>query len=229
MFFLCVYSIGEESYSSGTRPPLTDTPTFCVDPIGAFRSLGVPSQLYPITTNKLSWDPYWNSRYADGTTNFVHGFPFVCISLGLIDQRVPVLGVIYNPFQEQLYTGVRGAGSFLQIRVSPNDSSITAPQRLPLVPTSARPLQSLTGALIAVEWGSDRAQEQVQRRADSYANLLCAPPHGVMAHSLRSVGSVALDIALLAQGAIDMFWYVLRRRVVLIGVSLFFHSFYFVD
>ena len=33
-FFFVVYSIGEESYSSGTRPPLTDLPTFCVDPIG---------------------------------------------------------------------------------------------------------------------------------------------------------------------------------------------------
>lgn len=193
------------------------------------RLLGVPPQLSPITTNNLPWDRRWNSRCVDGTKNFVHGFPFVCISLGLIDCRVPVLGVIYNPFLEQLYTGVRGAGSFLQNRVTPNDGSNTTPQRLPLVPTSARSLQSLTGALIAVEWGSDRAQEQVQRRADSYAHLLCAPPHGVMAHSLRSVGSVALDIALLAQGAIDVFWYVPRRRVVLIGVSLFFHSFYFVD
>jgi len=27
-------SIGEESYSAGSRPPLTDDPTFCVDPIG---------------------------------------------------------------------------------------------------------------------------------------------------------------------------------------------------
>lgn len=32
----------------------------------------------------------------DGTTNFVHAFPFVCISLGLIDERRPVLGVIVS-------------------------------------------------------------------------------------------------------------------------------------
>jgi len=43
----------------------------------------------------------------------VHGFPYACISLGLLDQRVPVLGVIYNPFPKHLYTGVRGAGFFL--------------------------------------------------------------------------------------------------------------------
>ncbi|KAH9958955.1 inositol monophosphatase [Russula dissimulans] len=148
--------IGEESYSSGTRPPLTDTPTFCVDPI-------------------------------DGTTNFVHGFPYACISLGLIDQRVPVLGVIYNPFLEHLYTGVRGAGSFLQTRASP-------------------PLPALAGALVAVEWGSDRAQDAIRRKADSFSRLAGAPPHGVMAHSLRSVGSAALNFALVAQGALDMYW-----------------------
>jgi len=172
--------IGEESYSSGTRPPLTDTPTFCVDPI-------------------------------DGTTNFVHGFPYACISLGLIDQRVPVLGVIYNPFLEHLYTGVRGAGSFLRTRFSPNSTTDdnndnATPQRLPLAPASGRPLSSLAGALVAVEWGSDRAREPIQRKADSFSHLAGAPPHGVMAHSLRSVGSAALNFALVAQGALDMYW-----------------------
>ena len=229
MVYLCVYSIGEESYSSGIRPSLTDTPTFCVDPIGTLLFRRGPTPIYPITTNKHPWDRYRNSHCVDGTTNFVHGFPFFCISLGLIHHRVPVLGVIYNPFLEQLYTGVRGAGSFLQTRVSPNDRGNTTPQRLPLEPASARPLPSLTGALIAVEWGSDRTREQVHYRTESYAHLLCAPPHGVMAHSLRSVGSTALDVALLAQGSIDVFWYVPRRCVVLIGVPLHFHSPCFVD
>ena len=36
LYFL-LYSVGEESYSSGTRPPLTDSPTFFVDPIGTFQ------------------------------------------------------------------------------------------------------------------------------------------------------------------------------------------------
>jgi myo-inositol-1(or 4)-monophosphatase len=159
--------IGEESYSAGTRPPLTDAPTFCVDPI-------------------------------DGTTNFVHGFPYACISLGLIDQRIPVLGVIYNPFLDQLYTGVRGAGAFLHTRTEPQ------PQRLPLAP--ARPLPSLSGALIAIEWGSDRTQEGMRAKSQSFARLAGAPPHGVMAHSLRSLGSAALNYALVAQGALDAYW-----------------------
>ncbi|KAH9952249.1 hypothetical protein BGW80DRAFT_1440907 [Lactifluus volemus] len=161
--------IGEESYSSGTRPPLTDVPTFCVDPI-------------------------------DGTTNFVHGFPNACISLGLIDQRVPVLGVIYNPFLDHLYTGVRGGGSYLHTRLHPE------PQRLPLAPVAARPLPSLAGALIAVEWGSDRGPDAIRRKANSFSRLAGAPPHGVMAHALRSVGSAALNFGLVAQGAVDLYW-----------------------
>ena len=52
----------------------------------------------------------------DGTTNFVHGFPHVCISLGLIYRKRPVLGVIYNPFLDSLYTGIKGQGSYLTRR-----------------------------------------------------------------------------------------------------------------
>ena len=217
------YSIGEESYSSGTRPPLTDTPTFCVDPIGTFSSSGY-SPAPPRLTKTFPATGDWKSdtRRTDGTTNFVHGFPFACISLGLLDQRVPVLGVIYNPFLEHLYTGVRGAGSFLHAhahtRASPPTSTTdntdkTTAQRLPLAPASARPPPTLANALIAVEWGSDRAREPIRRKADSFSRLAGAPPYGVMAHSLRSVGSAALNFALVAQGALDMYWCVCRRFV----------------
>jgi myo-inositol-1(or 4)-monophosphatase len=120
--------------------------------------------------------------------------------------------VIYNPFLEHLYTGVRGAGSFLHTHTdttstSTSTSTIGVPQRLPLAPASGRPLPALAGALIAVEWGSDRAQDPIRRKADSFSRLSGAPPHGVMAHSLRSVGSAALNFALVAQGALDMYWY----------------------
>jgi inositol monophosphatase family protein len=154
--------------------------------------------------------PTGTDALADGTTNFVHGFPYACISIGLADQRTPVLGVIYNPFLEHLYRGVRGGGSFLHTHtralVTDTNTDIGAPQRLPLAPASVRPLPSLAGALIAVEWGSDRTQEPMRRKADSFSRLAAAPPNGVMAHSLRSVGSAALNFALVAQGALDMYW-----------------------
>lgn len=48
-----------------------------------------------------------------GTTNFVHGFPFVCVSIGLAINKVPVVGVVYNPIMNELFEGTRGGGAFL--------------------------------------------------------------------------------------------------------------------
>ncbi|PFH49827.1 hypothetical protein AMATHDRAFT_62476 [Amanita thiersii Skay4041] len=165
--------VGEESYSAGVRPTLTDAPTFCVDPI-------------------------------DGTTNFVHGFPFVCISIGLIYKRRPVLGVVYNPFIDHLYTGIKGQGSYLT-----RGGSLAQPQRLPLT-SSAKPLPSLNGALVAVEWGSDRSEAAIATKSSSFARLAGNPEQNVvggrMVHSLRSMGSAALNFSFVAQGALDIYW-----------------------
>ncbi|KAJ7070713.1 hypothetical protein C8F01DRAFT_391592 [Mycena amicta] len=176
--------IGEESYSAGHRPPLTDEPTFCVDPIGLFVSVLI-SPLNGI----------------DGTTNFVHGFPYVCISLGLIFEKRPVLGVIFNPFLDHLYTGIKGHGSFLT-------KANGRPLRLPLA-SPPKPLASLSQALIAVEWGADRAEKPISIKSSSFGRLAGDPAHvpgGKMAHSLRSVGSAALNFALVAQGGLDLYW-----------------------
>ncbi|KAJ3558148.1 hypothetical protein NM688_g1088 [Phlebia brevispora] len=135
--------IGEESYAAGSREPLTEDPTFCVDPI-------------------------------DGTTNFVHGFPYACVSIGLIYKKSPVLGVIYNPFHDQL------------------------------------PLPSLSQALIGIEWGSDRSANIIRAKGEAFKRLAGNPKEGVeggrMAHSLRSVGSAALNYAMVAQGGLDLYW-----------------------
>ena len=144
--------------------------------------------------------------HVDGTTNFVHGFPHVAISLGLISGKRPVLGVIYNPFLAQLYTAARGLGAFLQ-------QGPTGPaRRLPLA--APRPLPALSGALLGVEWGSDRAGELMDKKAASMVRLAGDPASvsgGRMAHSLRSLGSAALNYGMVAQGGLDMYWYVHAR------------------
>ncbi|EAU92401.1 myo inositol monophosphatase [Coprinopsis cinerea okayama7 len=163
--------IGEESYSAGKREPLTDDPTFCVDPI-------------------------------DGTTNFVHGIPFVCVSIGVIYERRPIIGVIYNPFLDHLYTAAKSHGAYL----TRNNGT---PQRLPLA-SPPKPLSSLHGAVIGVEWGSERSSESMAGKSSSFVKLAGDPERGVpggkMAHSLRSFGSGALNCAMVAQGALDMYW-----------------------
>lgn len=131
----------------------------------------------------------------------MHGFPHACVSIGLISQKHPVLGVIYNPFLDQLFTGAKGLGSYLTLRGLPA-------KRLPLaVP---RPLPSLSQALIGIEVGSDRSAEIMNVKAEAYRKLGGNPKEGVeggrMAHSLRALGTAALNYAMVAQGALDIYW-----------------------
>lgn len=70
----------------------------------------------------------------------MHGFPHACISLGLIYKRKPVLGVIYNPFLDLLYTGVKDQGAYL-IR---KEGKLK--HKLPLA--KPKPLPSLSKALL---------------------------------------------------------------------------------
>ncbi|TVU46310.1 hypothetical protein EJB05_05836 [Eragrostis curvula] len=78
-------------------------------------------------TADLTDDPTWIVDPLDGTTNFVHGFPFVCVSIGLTISKVPTIGVVYNPIMNELFTAVRGKGAFL------NDSPIKASSQNELV------------------------------------------------------------------------------------------------
>lgn len=83
----------------------------------------------------------------------------------------------------------------------------TQPLRLPLYPP--RPLPSLSQALIAVEWGSDRSASAIQARADSFSRLAGDGKQikgGLMAHSLKSLGSAALNFAAVAAGQLDIYW-----------------------
>lgn len=57
--------------------------------------------------------PTWIIDPIDGTMNFVHSFPHCCISVGLFIDQNPEIGIVYNPSLEQLFTAVRGRGSYL--------------------------------------------------------------------------------------------------------------------
>ncbi len=55
----------------------------------------------------------WFCDPIDGTAAYVYGIPTAMFSLGLVVDGVPVMGVIYDPFLNKLYRGVKGYGSFL--------------------------------------------------------------------------------------------------------------------
>ena len=71
----------------------------------------------------------WVIDPLDGTTNFLHGFPQYCVSIGLLHKGIPTHGVIFDPTRNDLYTASRGRGAFLndkRLRVSKRDKLIDA-------------------------------------------------------------------------------------------------------
>jgi myo-inositol-1(or 4)-monophosphatase len=69
-------------------------------------------------------DNVWIIDPLDGTTNFLHGFPQYCVSIGLQQKGQVTQAVIYDPVRNDLFTATRGRGAFLnerRIRVSRRD------------------------------------------------------------------------------------------------------------
>src|SRR5262249_36487993 len=63
----------------------------------------------------------WLIDPLDGTNNYAHSFPYFCVSLGLWRGRTPLLGVIYNPLLDELFSAEAGGGAHCNgrpIRVS---------------------------------------------------------------------------------------------------------------
>jgi myo-inositol-1(or 4)-monophosphatase len=135
----------------------------------------------------------------DGTTNFVHAFPNVCISLGFVTKKVPTVGVIYNPFRNELYTAIKGSGAYLTRNGGEK-------QRLPLI-VRPEPLRDLSTSLVSIEWGSDRNGANFDLKVRVFKTLAASKEDGgSMVHSLRSLGSAALNIAAVSAGQLDLYW-----------------------
>jgi len=112
--------------------------------------------------------------------------------------RKPVIGVVYNPFTNTLFSGITGKGSYLTDAT--HDKA-----RLPL--QEPEPFNGLEKCLIAVEWGSDRSGNDYKVKVETFRKL-CASKEdgGAMVHSLRSFGSAALNLCGVAAGYLDVYW-----------------------
>ncbi|KAF2306037.1 hypothetical protein GH714_009899 [Hevea brasiliensis] len=136
---------------------------------------------YGIT--ELTDEPTWIVDPLDGTTNFVHGFPLVCISIGLTIGKVPTVGVVYNPILNELFTGVLGKGAFL------NGNPIKVSSQTELVKS-----------LLATEVGTKRDKATVDATTNRINSLL------FKVRSLRMSGSCALNLCGIACGRLDLFY-----------------------
>jgi len=142
------------------------------------------------TRERMEGEFRWYVDPLDGTTNFAHGFPQFCVSMGL-EQRAAgikagedgtlVAAVIYDPLRDELFTAERGQGAYLngkRARVSRT--------------------RELAEALLATGFPS--------RKRHTSPNIHFYQEFTLRSHGVRRAGSAALDLAYVACGRMDAFW-----------------------
>ncbi len=139
----------------------------------------------------------WVVDPLDGTTNFVHGFPYYCVSIALeIDGRSQ-LGVVLDPIRNRLYRAERGAGAWCNDR-----------------PMKVSSCADIRKALIGTGFAYDR-RERAAFYLKRFESAL------VSAQGIRRAGAAALDLAMVADGKLDAFWeFGLNRWDVAAGIVL---------
>ena len=126
--------------------------------------------------------PTWLIDPLDGANNYAHGFPFFAVSLGLWADNKPVLGVVYDPMRDELFTAQAGAGAFCN------------GQRLQVSAVS-----TLAAALLSTGFPYDYSS-----RADN--NLAEFDRLQSRCQGVRRAGSAALDLAYVASGRLEAHW-----------------------
>jgi len=142
------------------------------------------------TRERLDAEYRWYVDPLDGTTNFAHGFPQFCVSMGL-EHRAPslkdgqdgelVAGIILDPLRNELFCAERGKGAWLNGK-----------------PMHASRTPVLAESLIATGFPS--------RKRHASPNIHFYQQFTLRSHGVRRAGSAALDLAYVAAGRMEAFW-----------------------
>jgi myo-inositol-1(or 4)-monophosphatase len=127
-------------------------------------------------------DIRWIIDPLDGTTNFLHGVPIFCVSIGIERMGELIAGVVYDPNMEELFTVEKGSGAFLngkRLRVSTTDRLIES---------------------LLVTGFPYNITENPGNVVEHFVNLLMS------ARGVRRLGSAALDLCYVAAGRFDGYW-----------------------
>lgn len=127
--------------------------------------------------------PYtWVIDPLDGTTNYAHKYPMVAVSIGLLFNQEPIVGVVLNPILQETFQAAKGLGTFLngcRLQVSS--------------------IKQLSQSLLASGFAYDRRQ-----MVDTNYPEFSAFTH--VSQGVRRGGSAALDLAYVAAGRLDGYW-----------------------
>lgn len=123
----------------------------------------------------------WVVDPLDGTTNYVHGVAHYAVSVALVEDGKPIVGVIFDPVADECFCAQRGAGAWLNGRA---------------IRTSGE--TELSRALVAASFAShvDFPSPEVDQFVAALRNC----------QAVRRTGSAALNLAYVAAGRFDAFW-----------------------
>ncbi len=127
-------------------------------------------------------DPTWYVDPLDGTTNFVHGHPFYCVSIGLTVGGAPHLGVVYAPALDLTWTGSASGGA------TRNGA-----------PCEVSRTDRFDAAMLGTGFPYDR-----KTSADNNFDAFVAIKR--QAQAVRRCGSAAIDLCFVADGTYDGYW-----------------------
>lgn len=132
--------------------------------------------------DKADSDWVWLIDPLDGTTNYAHGLPLFAVSIALQAQGELVIGVVYDPLRDELFSAEKGNGAWLN--------------ETPLKVSDQHQLQRsllVTGFPYSIK-------ETDHHNLDHFANFL------MEAQAVRRLGSAAIDLAYVAAGRMDGYW-----------------------
>ena len=127
-------------------------------------------------------DSYWIVDPLDGTTNFIHGFPHIAVTIALVDAGRIVLGLAYDPLREELFEASLGGGAFLGGE-----------------PIEVSRAERLEDALLGTGFPF-----RIHRQLDDYMALFRELFSGC--RGVRRAGAAVLDLAYVAAGRLDGFF-----------------------
>jgi len=132
--------------------------------------------------NTKESDYLWIIDPLDGTTNYSKGIPIFAVSIALKYKEETVLGLIYNPYQEEMFTAVKEGGAFL------NGEKIQVTDK-----------EDLQESLLATGFPYDK-NVNPDNNFHYFAHFL------TRARGIRRMGAAAWDLSYVAAGRFDGFW-----------------------
>lgn len=124
----------------------------------------------------------WIIDPLDGTTNYIHGYPFFSLSIALQFNEEVILGLVFDPLRDEIFTAEKGKGTFLNGKK-----------------TKVSATNEMAGSLVATGFPF-RKRELIDPYLSLFKNIF------TRVSDIRRAGSAALDLAHVASGRCEGFF-----------------------